>query len=243
MVAPESIAIAKQCSQNHLPAPGTQASSTCSALQRRHGAQGDLSSAIFRQPSMNCYTFGMKYAAVLMALALSVNAQSPVNKASTQGQITLAKVDPKLHADAIRLVEVSGAKQLIQDNLEKLVDEAQKSMMDKCQRCSPEFGKEWRKRFLKQTNINDYLDVYVRVYEKYFTDSEINELIALQKEPSGATPSPVLKAKLTAVMPSAMADAIGDCGKIGAKLGAEIGAEVEREHPEYLKPTSDAPKP
>lgn len=185
----------------------------------------------------------MKYAVVLMALALSVNAQSPVNKASTQGQITVAKVDPKLHADAIKLVEVSGAKQSIQDSLEKLVDEGEKSVMDKCQRCTPEFGKEWRKRFLERTNINDYLAVYVRVYEKYFTDAEINELITLQKEPSGATPSPALKAKLTAVMPSAMADSIGDCSKIGAKLGAEIGAEVEREHPEYVKPPSHSSKP
>ena len=187
----------------------------------------------------------MKYTVLFVALAISANAQSPVDKPSTQGQgqATVAKVDPKLHADAIKLVEVSGAKQRIQDNLEKMVDEAQKTMMDKCQRCSPEFGKEWRKRFLERTTINDYLDVYVRVYEKYFTDAEINELIALQKEPSGASLSPALKAKLTAVMPSAMADAIGDCGKIGAKLGAEIGGEIEREHPEYIKPPADSTKP
>ena len=180
----------------------------------------------------------------VLVLALSANAQSSVDKPS-ESETTLAKkVDPKLHADAVRLVEVSGAKQHLQDNLEKMVNEAQKAMMDKCQGCAPEFGKEWKRRFLERTNINDYLDVYVRAYEKYFTNAEINELIVLQKETSKtAVPSPALKERLTAVMPELMADAIGDCGKIGAKLGAQIGAEIEREHPEYMKPPANSTRP
>ena len=180
----------------------------------------------------------------VLVLALSASAQSPVDKPS-ESETTLAKkVDPKLHADAVRLVEVSGAKQHLQDNLEKMVNEAQKAMMDKCQGCAPEFGKEWKRRFLERTNINDYLDVYVRAYEKYFTNAEINELIVLQKETSKtAVPSPALKERLTAVMPELMADAIGDCGKIGAKLGAQIGAEIEREHPEYMKPPANSTRP
>ena len=180
----------------------------------------------------------------VLVLALSANTQSPVDKPS-ESETTLAKkVDPKLHADAVRLVEVSGAKQHLQDNLEKMVNEAQKAMMDKCQGCAPEFGKEWKRRFLERTNINDYLDVYVRAYEKYFTNAEINELIVLQKETSKtAVPSPALKERLTAVMPELMADAIGDCGKIGAKLGAQIGAEIEREHPEYMKPPANSTRP
>jgi len=177
-----------------------------------------------------------------MALALFANRQSPVDKGS-DGETTVAKkVDPKVHADAIRLVEVIGAKQYLQDNLEKIVDEAQKTMMDKCKGCAPEFGREWKRRFLERTKINDYLDVYVRAYEKYFTDAEINELIALQKEKT-AVPSSALKEKLTAAMPALMGDVMGDCGKIGAKLGAEIGAEIEREHPEYVKPPANSAKP
>ena len=179
-----------------------------------------------------------------MALALSANAQSPVDKPRNSETTVVKKVDPKLHADAVRLVDVSGVKKQLQDNLEKMVDEAQKAMMDHCQGCSPEFGKEWKRRFLERTNINDYLDVYVRAYEKYFTDAEINELIALQKETSKtAVPSAALKEKLTAVMPALIGDTIGDCGKIGSKLGAEVGAEIEREHPEYMKPAADSTKP
>lgn len=186
----------------------------------------------------------MKCTVLLIALALSANAQSPTAQPSKQEETTSAKkVDAKLHAEAIKLVEGSGAKKRLQDSLENIVDESQKAMMDKCPRCTPEFGKEWKRRFLERTNINDYLDVYVRAYEKYFTDAEINELISLQKDPSKTAPSPELKEKLTSVMPALIGDAVGDCSKIGAKLGSEIGGEIEREHPEYMKPRADATKP
>jgi hypothetical protein len=65
----------------------------------------------------------MKSAVLVLALALSANAQSPVDKPSESETTVAKKVDPKLHADAVKLVEVSGAKQHLQDNLEKMVDE------------------------------------------------------------------------------------------------------------------------
>jgi len=189
----------------------------------------------------------MKCALLFLALTLSASAQSPVDKPSEPGETTVAKkVDPKLHADAVRFVEVIGAKQRLQDSLKQLVSESKQRMMEKCQRCTTEFADEWEKRFLERINIQDFLDVYVRVYEKYFTDAEINELIALQKEKEiskTASPSPTLKEKLTSVMPSVMGDSIGGCSQIGAKLGGEIGAEIEREHPEYMKPPAKADKP
>jgi len=185
----------------------------------------------------------MKWTLLLLALTLSVNAQPPVDKQSEPGGDTLAKkVDTKLHADAVRLVEASGAKQRLQDNFTQMVDQGVKKMMENCQRCTPEFRDEWKKRFLERSNLHDYLDVYARVYEKYFTDAEINELIALQKDKGtskAASPSPALKEKLTSVMPDVMGDSMGGCAKIGAKLGAEIGSEIEREHPEYMKPPAD----
>ena len=189
----------------------------------------------------------MKWTFLLLALLLSANAQSPVDQHSEPSPSASAtKADPKLHADAIRLVEASGAKQHLQDNFKQMVDEGAKAMMEKCERCTPAFRDEWEKRFLERSNIQDYLDVYARVYEKYFTDTEINELIALQKDKGtskAASPSPALKEKLTSVMPSLMADSIGDCAKIGAKLGGEIGSEIEREHPEYIKPPADKNTP
>lgn len=189
----------------------------------------------------------MKWILLLLALTLSVDAQSPVDKHSEASESTTPKkVDPKLHADAVRLVEVSGAEQRLQDNFKQMVDEGAKQMMEKCQRCTPKFRDEWKKRFLERSNLQDYLDVYVRVYEKYFTDADINELIALQKDKGtskAASPSPALSEKLTSVMPDVLGDSMGGCAKIGAKLGGEIGSEIEREHPEYMRPSADESKP
>ncbi len=184
------------------------------------------------------------YLALLLTCYSS--AQAAAAKPSAPGQTAgSSSVDPKLHADAITLVEISGIKQRIQDNLNKTVAAGRKQMMETCQRCTAEFGDEWEKRFLNRTNINDYVEVYVRVYEKYFTDGEISELIALQnakKESATASLSSALKEKLTSVMPSVMSEIMGGCAQVGAKLGAEIGMEVEREHPEYIKPPSESDK-
>jgi hypothetical protein len=189
----------------------------------------------------------MKWNLLLLALALCANAHSQANQPPKAASSASAKdVDPKLHADAIRLVDASGAKQRLQDSFKQMVDDGAKQMMEKCSRCTPEYRDEWKKRFLARSNLQDYLDVYVSVYEKYFTDAEINELISLQKDHGTskvAIPSPALKEKLASVMPSVVGEAVGGCAQIGAKLGSEIGAEIEREHPEYLKPPPDKNNP
>jgi hypothetical protein len=189
----------------------------------------------------------MKCAFLCLALILTARAQSPTDKPSEPRETPAEKkVDPQLHADALKLVEISGAKQRLQDNLKPMVSESKKRMMEKCERCTADFADEWEKRFLARINLQDFLDVYVGVYEKYFTDAEINELVTVQKgketSPS-VSPSPVLKEKLASVMPSLIGDAVGGCSRIGAKLGGEIGAEIEREHPEYMKPLPKDDKP
>jgi len=189
----------------------------------------------------------MKHILLSLFLVLLVNAQSGANKPSGQDSAAAKKADAKLHADSVKLVEVSGVKQRIVDNLKPMMDESRKQMTEKCPACTPAFAEEWEKRMLERIKVDDFLDVYVRVYEKYFTDEEIRELIELQsgkKESGAAEPSPALKEKLKAVMPSAMGDSVGGCAQVGAKLGAEVGAEIEKEHPEYIKVKSkdDSPK-
>jgi hypothetical protein len=180
----------------------------------------------------------MFYTILILFLAFVANAQSPGDKRPQQDPPTAKQIDPKLHADAIKLVEVTGAKQRLQGGLTENVAKGKTQMMETCPKCAPAFADEWEKRMLERIRVNDFLDVYVRVYEKYFTDEEITELIALQsshKDSQTVEPSPALKQKLASVMPSLMGEAIGGCSQIGAKLGAEVGAEIEKEHPEYVK--------
>jgi hypothetical protein len=183
----------------------------------------------------------------IFIVAFSATAQSSADKPSEQQDTSAAKkVDPKLHADAVKLVEASGARERVKGSLKQTVEEGKKKIVEKCSTCDSAFADEWGKRMLERLKVDDFLDVYVQVYEKYFTDDEINELISLQRtNENSQTPEPsaALKAKLASVMPSVMGDAVGGCAKIGAKLGGEIGAEIEKEHPEYLKAKAQANKP
>jgi hypothetical protein len=189
----------------------------------------------------------MQPALLFLALILPLNLQSAAPNPSSPQKSSIEnpqkpsvekKTDPKLHADAIQLVEVSGAKQRLQESFPKLIEDGRKAMMERCPTCTPAFADEWAKRMRDRVNVDDFLAVYVRVYEKYFTEQEIIELIALQRQKDGtgaATMSPALKQKLTDVMPALLGEAVGTCTQIGAKLGGQIGNEIEREHPEYFK--------
>jgi hypothetical protein len=180
----------------------------------------------------------MKQGLLLLVLALAAHAQSPADKPNAQNSPDAAdKASAKLHADAIKLVEATGARQRVQGGLKQMLEEGKKYMMGKCPACKPAFSDEWEKRMLERLKVEDFLAVYVRVYEKYFTDEEITELISLQSAKQDSpprTPSPALKQKLDKVMPSLMGEAIGGCSEIGAKLGAEVGAEIQKEHPDYV---------
>ena len=171
----------------------------------------------------------------------SLPAQTPtpataqVEKPAAQdAKSTTDKPDPKLHADAVKLVELSGARKHLEDEFASMTEH----MMQQCPQRSPEFGEEWSKRMRARLKVDDFLEVFVQAYEKSFTDGEILELIKLQEKNNDSqppAPSPHLKEKVDAVMPTVMSEVMGGCTRIGAKLGAEIGAEIEKEHPEYTK--------
>lgn len=151
-----------------------------------------------------------------------------------------SRVDPKLHADVVRLVDLDGARQRMQNGLKPLIENGKNVMMRTCN-CDPAFGEEWAKRMLARTNLDDYVSVIVRTYEKYLSDDEVLQLIALteKKNSQPVNPSPQLKEKLASIMPSLQSEIMGGTTQIGAKLGAEIGQEIGKEHPEYFKqPTS-----
>jgi len=98
---------------------------------------------------------------------------------------------------------------------------------------------------LARAKVDDYVDVYVRVYEKYFNDDEIRQLIVSQNEARNSQPqtiSDALKQKITAQFPSLQSEIMGGTTQVGAKLGGEIGAEIQQEHPEYFKQPANLPK-
>ena len=82
-----------------------------------------------------------------------------------------------------------------------------------------------------------FSDVHARVYEKYFTDDEIVQLIVLQNQIRNSQPRTIsdkLKHKLDSQLISIQSEIMAENTQVGAKLGGEIGKEIGEEHPEYF---------
>ena len=184
--------------------------------------------------------------AVFSSLALAQDAQPRREDAASSRVVALdngAKgVDPQLHKEVLQLIDLSGARQDLEGRKAAMVEEGRKKMVESCPQCAPEFSKTWAERMLERMNLDDFLDVYAKAYEKYLSRDDVEELIDLTKKANShqpTQPSPRLREKLQSVMPSMMADIMGGCVKIGAELGSKVGEEIATEHPEYVK---DVPK-
>jgi hypothetical protein len=178
-----------------------------------------------------------------LAAVLCAAPQEPAEKSAKSA------VDPKLHADAARLVELSGARERMQEGVDQLLKDLGAKFNEKCKGCDPAAGLEWSRRMKLKIKVEDLLDIMVRAYEKYLTDEEINQLISLmtdqkrtsdQKTSSGQKseqprkPLPELQQKLTTVMPALQGEIIGGGAQLGAALGTETELEIRKEHPEYF---------
>ena len=78
------------------------------------------------------------------------------------------------------------------------------------------------------------LDLAVPVYDKYYSDEEVKDLIRLYQTPLGQ--------KMLATMPKLMAELQAAGQKWGEQLGRQSMMEVLAEHPEMEKALQDAQK-
>jgi len=116
----------------------------------------------------------VKIAVLILALALSAHVQAP--SAKSGGTTNDARqADPVLHADIVALFDLIDLRHELLDRVKQTMPEAKKKVMDNCQTCSQAFADEWERRMLARTDIDDYIAVYVKVYEKYFTVEDVDE--------------------------------------------------------------------
>jgi hypothetical protein len=185
----------------------------------------------------------MKITVLLLALVLAANAQSAGDKPAERRVFTLGidNVDPIHHAEVMQLLELSGVREKLELQKKSMVEEGRKKLMEKCQKCAPEFGEECARRVFARMRIEDFMNVYARAYEKYLTREDIAELISMQKKTNAHEKVEVtlrLREKLQSVLPSLMGDVMGGCVKLGVEIGGRASDEVAREHPEYIRTAS-----
>jgi hypothetical protein len=151
---------------------------------------------------------------------------------------TGGKVNPKLHADVLTLVELEDTKARMQAGITPALESGKAEIAKSCPNCKPVFAEEWYTRMQARIKVDDFVAVAVRAYEKYFNDAEVKELIAYgraKKANQNPEISAALQQKLSDVMPSLGSDIMSGCTQISARLGALVGEEIGKEHPEYLK--------
>ena len=95
--------------------------------------------------------------------------------------------EPSLHNDAKLLVQLMGVRQRMTDGRDKSVQAGKDAMVKNSPTINPAFVEEWGKRMAARTNVEDYVNLFVLVYEKHFNDAEINELIQVQRDVKDST--------------------------------------------------------
>lgn len=192
---------------------------------------------------------------LLLALgtALQVHAQAPTPATTQDTASTEAKPQPshhstKLHADALKMVDDSGAREAMKQNMDKIMEDSRQALFRADPNTDSRFADEWVKRMRERMNLDDYINAIAKVYENYLTDEDILELWKAQtdrKESKQPVLTPQLQEKLKENAVKIQSDVIAETSRLGARLGGEIGQEISKEHPDWVKapkPTDPSPK-
>jgi hypothetical protein len=198
---------------------------------------------------------------VLSALALGAAARVPAQAASQPAQSAdqsaaqasapqapapNAAADLKLHENAVKLVELMGVRKRMADGKEAVLEMGRDALVKQLPDADSRFADEWTRRMRERLNMDDFIDVVVKVYEKHFTAAELEELIAAQQAVNESKTPPLsvgLKGKYQAEMMDIQSEIMGGCTEVGAKLGGSVGKEIGDEHPDWLKPSKSDGKP
>ncbi|HET9837368.1 MAG TPA: DUF2059 domain-containing protein [Candidatus Angelobacter sp.] len=135
-------------------------------------------------------------------------------------------VDPAKAADIRRLLEVSGAKKIMEDTMAAMSDTIRPMLVGSLP------PGEYREKlvdlffakFKSKANLNEMLDMAVPVYDKYFSQEEIRGLVRFYETPLGQ--------KAISTMPQLMNDLRSMGQKWGEQLGRQSMQEVLKENPD-----------
>lgn len=183
---------------------------------------------------------------LMMALgATTATAQQPVPVAipapisPTPADAVAPAENTPLHQSALKFVEAADARSRLQQNLDKLLDDGKQALMKRDPLLNPKFADEWEKRMRQRVNLDEIVDSVARVYEKYYTSEELDQLaqahLAMKQSKPYRIP-PQLRDKLKANSPKIQTDINTETSLIGSRLGIEVGQQLEKDHPEWAKP-------
>ena len=120
-------------------------------------------------------------------------------------------VDPAKEKSIRNLLEITG--------MPKLAEQMMSQMLDGMAKSTPSVSNEIWDRFKKKLNPNELVDLMIPVYDKYYTQADVDGMVAFYRTPLGQ--------KVIATLPAVSRDSM--------QIGQEWGSEKAREVLEELK--------
>lgn len=149
-------------------------------------------------------------------------ASAPGPSASTPSN---SNVDPIKEADIRSLMELVGARDMVEDGANNAVEQAREKLLasvpnnDKGQVFVNAFATSYRKKF----DANQITEQLVSIYDKHFTEDEIKGLLEFYGSPLGQ--------KVAAEMPKIGRETQAAIRAAGGKAAHEALAEAKQENP------------
>lgn len=180
------------------------------------------------------------YALILAAGVTPVVAQqpAPVPASTSAGYGTPPSLNTPLHQSAMKFVEASDARQRLEQNLDKLIADGKLALLKRNPLIDPQFVDEWGKRVRQRVSLDDIVEATARVYEKYCTVEDLDQLTQAQlamKHSKIITLSPDLAQKLKSNSTKIQNDINAATSMIGSRVGILVGEEIAKEHPDWVK--------
>jgi uncharacterized protein len=143
-------------------------------------------------------------------------AKAPTANAPVAASISASK---RLKID--ELMELSGGKKVMSDFMKELSDPARRSS-------APMLPNEFWDRLLKEAKPEQMIEMLVPIYDKYYTEPDLDELLVFYKTPLGK--------KLLDVGPKVMMESVLAGQEWGQKLGRQIMEDMIKEGKVPLQP-------
>jgi hypothetical protein len=150
---------------------------------------------------------------------------APVSGNSTPPQAN-SPVDPAKEADIRSLMELVGARELVQDGENNAIEQSREKLLasvpnnDKGQAFVNAFAASYQKKF----DVDQVTEQLVGIYDKHFTEDEIKGLLQFYGSPLGQ--------KVAAEMPKIGREAQAAIRVANSKVAKEALAELKQQNPE-----------
>ncbi len=147
------------------------------------------------------------------------------------------KVDPAKEADIRRLMELTGAKKLIEQSVALGVEQLRATFAkslppgERSQKLTDTF----LQRFQKRLNAQKMIELTIPIYDKHFSAEDLKALIQFYETPLGQ--------RLVKVLPEIAKESQAAGFELGQKVAAEVLQEMQEEFPELKQGENPPPNP